>query len=238
MNEKLPTHVVAIPDGNRRWAEKRNLKPWQGHRAGAKNLESILEVVRDLNLPCFTFWAASKNNILKRSDREVRLLLEVFRVYFTRLLKKKDIYELGVKVNFIGDWRQLFPDKVKEPMEKLIESTKKHNQRSLSFMVAYSGQDEMLQAVQKIGQKAREDNDFKITSDTIKQHLWTKELPPVDLIIRTGTEGDPHLSAGFMMWDTAEAQLHFTKTSWPDFGKTEFKKVLNNFSKRERRLGK
>jgi undecaprenyl diphosphate synthase len=234
----LPQHVVVILDGNRRWAKKRGLNPWLGHRAGAKSLQEILAAVRDINLPCFSVWAMSLDNFTKRTHPEVKFLLELFRVYFLKLIKQKDLYQHQVQVNIFGAWQELFPQRVKKPMEQVIEATKKHDKRFLNFFIAYDGKDEMLRAVKKIVSKAKKDKDLKITPELIKANLWTKNMPPVDLIIRTASEKDPHLSAGFMMWDGADAQLHFTKTLWPDFSPKEFLQILSDFNTKERRFGK
>lgn len=235
--KNLPQHIVAIPDGNRRWARQKNLHSWLGHKAGAKNLEKILAVVRDMNLPCFSFWGASRDNITKRPDQEVKFLLELFRSYFAKLIKRKDIYRMDIRVNIFGAWPELFPTRIKKPMTALIEATKNHSSRTLNFFIAYDGKDEMVRATKAVVQQAKKKKGLKITSQLIKANLWTKDLPPVDLVIRTGVQNDPHLSAGFMMWDCADAQLYFTKILWPDFGPKEFTKVIKDFSKKERRFG-
>jgi len=235
--KNLPTHLVIIPDGNRRWAKARGLHPWFGHREGAKTLEKILKIVDELDIFCFSFWAASKDNILKRPKKEVSFLLELFRRYFSRLLKEKRIYEKEIKVNIFGDWQKYFPARVKKPMEELIEVTKNHHNYFLNFFMMYDGQEEMLQAIEKIVKKSQSQPQLKITSQVLKENLLTKDLPPVDFLIRTGVDDDPHWSAGFMMWDCAYAQLYFTKTLWPDFDKEEFLKALEDYQKRERRFG-
>lgn len=235
--ENLPRHIAIIPDGNRRWAKKRGLTPWLGHRAGKKSFEKILETVRDMGIYCFTFWASSYDNLTKRPEREIKFLKEIYRLNFARLIKHKDIYEHQVKVNIFGRWPELLSPKQKKSFEAIIEKTKTHRQRLLNFLIAYNGTDEMQEAIKKIVKASRSDKDLKITSELIKANLWTRDLPPVDLVIRTGLEGDPHWSAGFMMWDTADSQFYFTKTLWPDFSQEEFKKAIEDYCNRERRMG-
>lgn len=237
IDDNLPQHIAIVPDGNRRWAKTKNLHPWLGHRAGAKNFEKSLEVMRDLNLPCITFWAMSEDNYKKRTKLEVKYLQEIFRSYFLRLIKRQDIYNLKVKVNIFGLWRDILPQRIKKPMEEVIKATKNHNERYLNFLIGYSGKTEMLQAIKSITRQAKIKKNLKITSELVKNNLWTKELPPVDLVIRTGCAADPHWSAGLMMWDVAEAQLHFSKILYPDFDSQELIKVINGFKKRERRFG-
>ena len=235
--ENLPKHIAVIPDGNRRWAKKKGLSPWLGHRAGVKSFEKILELVRDLGIHCFTFWAGSYDNLTKRSDAEIRFLKEIYKINFQRLLKHKDIYRLKVRVNAFGRWPELFSDRIKKPIIEVIEKTKNHNQRFFNFLIGYNGTDEMTEAIAGIVNQSKTDQTLKVTSQLIKSHLWTKDLPPVDLVIRTGSASDPHFSNGFMMWDVADSQFHFTETFWPDFSQEEFLKALENYSKRERRMG-
>ena len=235
--KNMPQHVVAIPDGNRSWAKQRKQYPWLGHRAGAKNLEKILEVVRDINLPCFSFWGMSKDNFQKRSKTEVKYLLEILRAAAVKLAKHPDIHKHQVKVNIFGAWPQLFPPRSKKAFLDLIEATKDYDQRFINFLICYNGKDEMISAVKNIVSKAKKQKNIKVTDHLIKANLWTHQLPPVDLVIRTGVQNDPHLSAGLLMWDTADAQLYFSNKTWPDFNKAEFTKAIKDYQKRERRFG-
>ena len=234
--KNIPNHVAIIPDGNRRWARKRGLLPWVGHLEGAKTLEKILEKALELKIPYFTFWGGSWDNLTKRSKTEVKFLFKVYADYFKKALKNKKIHQNKVKVNAIGRWKEILPKETQKAIEKTIEVTKNYKNYFLTFLLAYDGTDEMLNCIQKITEISQ-DKPIKITKELIKENLWTKDLPPVDLIIRTGCEGDPHLSAGFMMWDTTYSQLYFTKTLFPAFTPKEFEKIIEDYSKRERRLG-
>ncbi len=230
-------HVALIPDGNRRWARKRGLLPWQGHIEGAKTLEKILKKAWELKIPYFTFWGMSADNVLKRPKKEVEVLFSIFKKQFKKLAKSKEIQKEGVKINVFGLWRKLFPENVKEAIKLAIEKTKKNQKFVLTFLLAYNGTDEMLEAIKKIVKKSKE-KEIEITEKLLLENLWTGSLPPVDLVIRTGCEGDPHNSAGFMMWHTAYSQFYFTKTLFPDFLPEEFERAIKNFQKRERRFGK
>ena len=126
------------------------------------------------------------------------------------------------------------PKETKQAIEDAVEATKNYNKRFLTFLLAYDGRDEMTDCIQKIIKKGS----VRITPELIKENLWTKDLPPVDLLIRTGCEGDPHLSAGFMMWDTAYSQLYFTKILFPALGPKEYEKIIKDYSNRQRRAGK
>lgn len=228
----LPKHIALIPDGNRRWAKKRNLPTLIGHQRGALAFEKILEKSLELKIPYFTFWGSSMDNITKRTKAEVGYLFNIFEEQFRRLIKDKRVHQNKVRVQILGKWREVFPQKTKLVMEEAIQATKHYNKFYLTFLMAYNGTDEIMECIEKIKK-------FKgsITEKTIKENLWTKDLPPVDLIIRTGTDGDPHLSAGFMMWDAAYAQLEFSKTNFPAFTPKEFEKITLDYAIRQRRKG-
>jgi undecaprenyl diphosphate synthase len=236
MEKNVPKHIAIIPDGNRRWAKKRGLQPWMGHRAGVKSFEKVLEKSRELKIPYITFWGGSWDNLTKRSKTEVTFLFRIYTEQFKRIIKDKRIHQNKVKVNVLGRWKEILPKTTQETIKKAIEVTKDYNNFFLTFLLAYDGRDEMLACIQRIAQLFR-DKKIKINKDLIKKNLWTKDLPPVDLVIRTGCEEDPHMSAGFMMWDTAYSQLYFTETFFPAFGPREFEKIIEDYSKRERRLG-
>lgn len=228
----LPTHVAIIPDGNRRWAKQFKKPSMFGHRAGANALKPVLLKALGLKVPYFTFWGCSIGNITRRGRLEVAFLFKLFELYFKKLIKEKIIYSNGVRVRVLGGWEKYFPASAKKAIINLTEKTKHYNKFNLTFMLAYSGTEEMLAAIKKIKASGVRDIDESV----IKQNLYSKDLPPVDLIIRTG--GEPHLSAGFMMWDAADAQLYFTNTLWPAFTPQEFNKALKDYSGRERRLGR
>lgn len=235
--ENLPKHLVIIPDGNRRWAKKKGMSPWQGHWEGAKTLEGILDTVDRLDIHCFSFWGASKDNILKRNKKEVAVLMELFKKYFNRLLKHKRIYEKGIRVNIFGEWPKHFSERIKKPMQEVIEATKDFDKFFLNFFIMYDGREEMIETIRKIVKKSKAEPNIKITPELIKENLFTKDLPLVDFLIRTGIEGDPHNSAGFMMWDTSYSQLYFTETTWPDFKEKKLIEALRDYERRERRSG-
>ncbi|MBD3300336.1 MAG: di-trans,poly-cis-decaprenylcistransferase [Candidatus Moranbacteria bacterium] len=230
-------HVAIIPDGNRRWARSKGLKPWEGHEAGAKNLENILEFAKELGITHLTFWGSSRDNLIKRPYRERRALLQIYKDYFNKVLKSKKIYDNRIKINVLGDWEKAFPAHLKTLIRKVVAKTRKHNNFIVNFLLAYSGDYEMIEAVKSIAIDYKKEYLVKIDAKVIKNYLYTKALPEVDLLIRTGSFKDPHLSAGFMMWDTINSQIYFSKKAWPDFDKMELKKAIENFCNNERRYG-
>jgi undecaprenyl diphosphate synthase len=229
-------HIAILPDGNRRWAKERNLPEFIGHKTGADTVEKIVKTVFGTGIDYLTIWGTSIANMTKRTKEEVDFLFSIFENSFKNLAGLAEIKNARVKVRMIGEWRKFFPESLCETCDNLIEATKENDGPSLSFMLSYSGTNEMLEAIKKLAERKVKDPDFEITRESLKSCLMTAELPPVDLVIRTG--GEPHLSDGFMMWDTSDAQLYFTETLWPDFTAEEFKLALDKFKKTERRMGK
>ncbi len=231
----LPNHIVLIPDGNRRWAQKRNLPSFLGHQKGAENTQKILRFLLDLKIKYFTFWGSSLDNIRKRPREEVYFLFKLFEEYFNKLKKDKRIYKNKVKINVFGRWRELFPVKLKKVIQETVKSTKDNDNFYLTILLAYSGLDEMKMAVNKIANLKLKNPNLEIDEKVIKKNLWTKDLPAVDLVIRTG--GEPHWSSGLMMWEIADAQFYFTETLYPDFSLEELKEALGKYIQTQRRFG-
>jgi len=232
--ENLPDHVAIIPDANRRWAKERGLKPWEGHEEGAKNFEKLINHTFERGIGCLSIWGSSQDNLLKRPLDEKKALLDIYKRYFKRLLDDKKTHENEVKVNVIGRWEEQFPDSLKKVIYEVLERTKDYNKRVLNFMLAYSGTDEVIEAANRILEKYQKGT--KITSEIFKENLMTSGIPAVDFVIRTG--GEPHNSAGFMMWDTANAQLYFSETKFPDFDEKKYDEALADYAGRQRRFGK
>lgn len=237
-DEGWPKHVALMLDGNRRWAKKNGLPPYRGHYQGAKTLKSLIEALSGTKGPrveFLTFWGGSLSNF-SRPEKEVKTLFDVYGKNFAMLSKRKELREQGIRVRIIGDWQKIVPDKVSKIFNGIIEKTAKHEKINLTFLIAYDGKEEMLEAIRKVSSLKLQDS--KIDENLVKKNLWTGELPPVDLMIRTGVENDPHWSAGFMMWLCAESQFYFTKTLWPDFSVKEFEKAIKAYVKVQRRFGR
>ncbi|MBI2052549.1 MAG: di-trans,poly-cis-decaprenylcistransferase [Candidatus Sungbacteria bacterium] len=228
----LPSHIAVIPDGNRRWAKARGLEPWLGHEHGAYAFKEIVKESFAQGIRYFTFWASSEDNIKKRNPLEVAFYFKLIKKAFNDFEKDSYAHDHKIKVDFMGSWEKMFPADIKEIIYRIKKKTENYADRFLTLLLAYDGRTEMLQALHQFYQ----DNPaVKPTPDFIKKYLYTKDLPSVDLVIRTG--GEPHWSAGFMMWDVADSQLYFTPTLWPDFNKKELAKALLSYSTTQRRLG-
>ncbi len=230
--KNIPTHVAVIPDGNRRWAKKKGLTAFLGHEKGSDAMEAIIGKALEMKIPYLTIWGSSLDNITKRSKSEVNYLFKIFQKEFEKIAEDEKIHKNKVRIRVIGKWRKYFPETLKQAIENAIERTKNYDKYFLTFLMAYNGTDEMIDCIKSIQKKG-----IGVNEKTVKENLWTKDLPPVDLIIRTGTENDPHLSAGFMMWDTAYAQLYFTRTYFPSFRGEQFENAIKDYSLREKRKG-
>lgn len=227
----LPRHIALIPDGNRRWAKSKKLNPSDGHRTGVQNFRDI---VRELfkTVPHVTFWAASEDNLRKRSSLEVAILSRLIEKELLWWMNAPELKEYDIRVRVVGRWSALLKNKKLDRTVQAIEQkTTEHNKRFLTILLGYDGKREMLEAI-----KTLQKNNNSATDTSLKQELWTGFLPDVDLVIRTG--GEPHWSAGFMMWHTANSQFYFTETLWPAFSKKELAAALQEYERRERRLGK
>ncbi len=229
----LPNHVVIIPDGNRRWARERGIDPWKGHEAGAENTERLIREARRLGIREISFWGSSIENLTKRPLAESRALLRIYETYFSKLAENEEIHTDQARIRCIGHWEEQFPEPLKKVLSHCIESTKKYDRYFLNFFLAYSGDDEMRLAFEKVSKELVPGE--KVTNELIKKHLMTRDLPPVDYLIRTG--GEPHLSAGFMMWDIANTQLFFSEKLFPDFGPEAFALAIEEYQERGRRFG-
>lgn len=226
-------HVLFIPDGNRRWAKKRKQNPWEGHRAGAESFKDLLDYITKNNVvKNISFWAMSKDNFIKRPKKEVTFLIKIINEAFKKFVEDKTIQERGVNIRFYGSWDKLFDKKTIANLKQIEQDTKNNKNFFLSILLAYDGKDELITGLNAL------DRSKKISEKDIKNSLWTKNVPDVDLIIRTGVNGDPHLSGNVLLWQTSYSQLYFSELLWPDFKVNELKKAIADFNKRERRKGK
>jgi undecaprenyl diphosphate synthase len=231
--KNIPSHVAKTPDENRRWARGKGMKPWEGHEAGAKIFEELIKYSLKKGIKCLTIWGSSLDNLAKRPMDEKRALLDIYKRYFKRLLDGDEIHENEVRVNVIGRWEEQFPESLKSIILEAIEKTRHYKKRMLNFLLAYSGTDEMIGAIQNIHEKC--EKGIKITPEVIKENLMTAKIPAVDLLVRTG--GEPHNSTGFMMWDIADAQYYFSPELFPDFTAEKYEEALEDYAKRQRRFG-
>lgn len=224
--KKLPKHLALIIDGNGRWAKKRGLTRSMGHKAGFNNLERMIKEcfytygISNLSIYCF-----STEN-WNRPQQEVDYLRDIFRKWVNSRMTKK--YP-DVRINFMGEFGK-FGEDIAEKGQKLMEKTAHNEKFTLNLGINYSGQDELVRAVNNIISEGIE----KVDREVIADHLYTAGQPQVDLLIRTS--GEQRLS-NFMLWQMAYAEFYFPKCHWPAFNKKALYKALLEFQSRDRRFG-
>ncbi|MFW6046419.1 MAG: isoprenyl transferase [Candidatus Woesearchaeota archaeon] len=229
---KIPKHVGIIMDGNGRWAEKKGLPRIKGHHEGVKSVESVIKKSIELKIKYLTIYAFSTEN-WKRPKKEVKGLIKLFKEFIKKKINK--IKEQKVKLNFIGKTDR-FPQDMVELTKKAEKLSKENNRLILNIALNYSGRSEIIKAAKEISKRVKEGKmDIKdINENVFNQHLYTKEIPDPDLIIRTS--GEKRLS-NFLSWQSAYSEFYFPKTYWPDFREKEFLNAIKEYSKRDRRFG-
>ena len=226
-------HIAIIMDGNGRWAKKRGLPRSVGHKKGAEVVKEITRAAGELGVKYLTLDAFSTEN-WQRDPEEVATLMGLLRDYLKSDLK--EIQENGVRIIFIGE-RQMLDADIVEQMAKIEAETAHNDKMTLCIAISYGARQEIVNAARKIAVLARrgdilpEDVDIKMFSDM----LYTKDVPDPDLVIRTS--GEQRIS-NYLLWQIASAEFFFTPTLWPDFGKEELERIINDFNTRERRYGK
>ena len=222
---KIPRHVGIIMDGNGRWANMRGKNRSFGHRAGSKNVDSIVTYAFSRGVESLTLYAFSSEN-WARPKEEVDELMRLLKIYFEKFIKK--VVKNKVRLKVIGDISVLTPELqaiIKEDEEK----SKNFNSHILNVAINYGGRQEVVYAVNKLLEKKEE-----ITVDGISRELYTAESGEPDLIIRTG--GELRVS-NFLLYQGAYSELYFTPVAWPDFNKEELEKAVDAYNGRDRRFG-
>jgi len=229
VREGFPYHVGIIVDGNRRWAKEKGLPTFNGHKKGAERIEEIVKYAQELGIKIITIYAFSTEN-WKREGKEVSYLMQLFETYAKR--KKKEANELGIQIRVLGDFQGL-PDSLQETLSKLMVLTRNNEKMIVNLALNYGGRDELVRAFRKL--ILAHVTALELTEELITISLDTAGLPDPDLIIRTS--GEQRLS-NFLPWQGTYAELYFTKVNWPDFDKKQLDIAIEDFQKRQRRIGK
>jgi len=215
-------------DGNGRWAQKRQLPRSLGHAKGLDSVQKIIQYAYEFKIQCLTLFAFSTENS-GRPKKEISDLTILFDKTITGESKK--ILANNIKINILGDI-SFFPDNLQKKIQDLLIKTRKNNGLSLNIALNYGGRSEIVRSVNKALSKKKLP---KITEKDIERNLDTKDLPNVDLLIRTG--GEKRLS-NFLIWQLAYAELYFINSLWPEFNKNNFIDALLFYQSRNRRFGK
>lgn len=230
---KLPKHVAIIMDGNGRWAKLKGLLRYKGHESGSKAVKEVVEGCAEIGIENLTLYAFSSEN-WKRPEKEVSLLMKLL----VSSLKKEItlLQENEIKLSAIGNLQKL-PLSVHKELLKAIDETKNNKRLTLTLALSYGSREEIIKTVQEISDKVKNNliSPHDIDETVINNHLYTQNLPNVDLLIRTS--GEQRIS-NFMLWQIAYAELYFTNILWPDFTKKHLFEALLDYQNRERRFGK
>ena len=233
----LPSHIALILDGNRRWARERNLPPWEGHEAGARKVEEVLDWCLKLGIKTVTLYVLSTEN-LKRDPRELKKLLEVIDRHLDRALKDERFHKYKVKFKALGRI-DILPESIREKIKKLEEATKNYDRHFLNICIAYGGRSEIVDAVKKVIRDVMSGklNVEKLDEDVFKRYLYTSDLPnpDPDLVIRTS--GEIRIS-NFLLYQIAYSELVFMDVYWPEFRKIDLYRAIRIYQKRHRRFGR
>ena len=227
----LPRHIAFIMDGNGRWAKKRGLPRTAGHKEGAKTLRRLIRDIDSAGIEYATFYAFSTEN-WKRSDEEVSALMKLLEDNLDDLVNYENE---NIRLRFIGGRERLS----KVLQDKMAEAERRSKDRTgltVTLAINYGGRDDILRAAKKSAELINKGflSPDSLTEETFESLLMTEDIPPVDLMVRTG--GELRIS-NFLIWQSAYAELYFTDVLWCDFGKKDLDKAIGEFSKRNRRFG-
>ena len=228
----VPVHVAIIMDGNGRWARQRHLPRVEGHRQGAESVRAIVRAAGEAGIKYLTLYAFSVENWNRPKD-EVDTLMK----YLARYLKNEigELNKNNVRLDAIGQIYRL-PEAVQSQLEKTKLALSKNSGLTLTLALSYGGRTEIVEAVRAIATKVQEGKleAAEINEQVIAQHLYTKNMPDPDLLIRTS--GEMRVS-NFLLWQISYAELVVTPTLWPDFRKAQLLEAVEEYSSRHRRFG-
>jgi len=230
--ENIPNHIAIIMDGNRRWAKNRGLIATEGHKEGAKVLESISRYANEIGIKYMTVYAFSTEN-WNRAKSEVNMLMKLFETYLNNYTK--NAIKENIKVNIIGT-RDRLDEALINSIKVCEQKTSKCTGLNLNIALNYGSREEITRAVKEIAVKVKEHKleVGDITEQTISNSLYTKHTPDPDLVIRTS--GELRLS-NFLMWQLAYAELLFVDKNWPEFTTKDLDMAIEEYSKRNRKFG-
>ena len=229
----VPQHIAIIMDGNGRWARKRGLPKIMGHRQGVKSVENIVEACIEFGVRYLTVYAFSTEN-WQRPKYEVKLLFKLLVDFINN--QTQLFHDNNVRVHIIGE-RDRINSEVRKVIEQLEEDTKTYDKLTLNIALSYGSRQEIVNAVKILAGEVKEGKlePLCIDENIFSRHLYTSSCPDPDLLIRTS--GEMRLS-NFLLWQLSYTEIYVTEKYWPDFGKKDLKKAIEEYQRRERRFGK
>ena len=233
----MPNHIAIILDGNRRWAKRNLTIQEKGHFKGADTVENLLDWCEEFDIKIITLYVLSAEN-LKRKNEELDYLYDLIHQRLEKLYNDPRIHRNKMRVKAIGTI-ELLPESIKDVLKRLDDATRDYDNHFLNIAIAYGGQNELVDAVKKIGIKIKngEIDAENINKEVIESNLYTSHLPQSspDMILRTS--GEKRMS-GFLLWQSAYSELVFLDIFWPEFRKIDLMRAIRTFQKRKRRVGK
>ena len=228
----VPNHIAIILDGNGRWAKSKGMPRSYGHVVGCDNLEKMCNIICDMGVRYLTVYAFSTEN-WKRSQNEIKVLMNLFRRYLKRCERSARKNQMRVKI--IGDPAGLDPD-IQRSIHELEDMSKDYDRMFFQIALNYGGRDEILRGVTRLAEDARQGRlpEGKISEQIFESYLDTAGIPDPDLLIRTS--GEQRLS-NFLLWQLAYTEFYFTDVPWPAFNKQELVKAMEKYNERDRRYG-
>ncbi|MEM4348451.1 MAG: polyprenyl diphosphate synthase [Candidatus Anstonellaceae archaeon] len=220
-----PKHIAIIPDGNRRWARRHKISKVEAYEKGIDKIANVLKWCKKYGIRTLTMWGFSTENF-RREKEEVRQLFLLFDKKLTEGLKK-DYKKYKARVRFLGNL-QAFPLQLQEKMKKAEAETAKNTKYTLNLLIGYGGRQEILNAVNLAIEEGK-----KLDMKGFERLLYLQDEP--DLVIRTSGE---IRTSGFLPWQTAYSEYYFCKKLWPDFSEADFKRALEEYSRRKRKYGR
>lgn len=229
---RVPKHIAFIMDGNGRWAKRRGLPRVKGHEEGAKTVQKMVAAAKEVGIEVLTLFAFSTEN-WKRPKEEVDFIFSLLEKFLT--VGQKSFKENDVRVKFIGKIDEL-EDKFRNLMISTMEETKDNKGIILNLAINYGARSEIVEMVKSVSKDCVDGKQSieNIDEGVVENHLMTKGLPEIDLLVRTS--GELRLS-NFLLWQIAYSELAFVNICWPDFNEKELRKVLIEFQSRDRRFG-
>ena len=233
ISDSIPNHIAIIMDGNGRWAKQKNKSRSDGHKEGKKSVKKIVKACAELGVKNLTLFAFSTEN-WNRPKLEIKILMKLLLNSLNEELET--LTKNNIRFKTIGNLEKL-PKRLLSYLTKVTKKTQNNNRMTLTLALSYGARGEIVDAVQAIGDKVKNNliSLKNIDESVINQHLYTHYLPDVDLLIRTS--GEKRIS-NFLLWQIAYAELYFTEKLWPDFSKEDLYEAIVNYQQRERRFGK
>ena len=229
----LPAHVAVIMDGNGRWAKKKMLNRVKGHEKGADTVRMIVRASRELGISVLTLYAFSTEN-WQRPETEINALMTLLK----RFLKseRQEMLDNNIRLNTIGEIERL-PDSVSRQLRETMQASQNNSGMILNLALSYGARPEIVRMAQQLSAAAAAGNlkPESIDEETVSKHLYTRNIPDPDLLIRTS--GEMRIS-NFLLWQIAYSEIYITDTLWPDFNRDEYIAILKDYQGRDRRYGK